>query len=124
MRFAYCALQHCRAHMRLPRPTAPSESALPRGRGEMTANLTGNNMRTSFVTGLSALALATFFATPAAAAELGGGFSVNGGATVVSDYRFRGISQTDKDFALQGTISVSHKSGFYATVWGSSIDDY
>jgi uncharacterized protein (TIGR02001 family) len=63
-------------------------------------------------------------ATPAAAAELGGGFSVNGGATLVTDYRFRGISQTDENFALQGTLSVSHESGLYATVWGSSIDDY
>ncbi len=68
--------------------------------------------------------LAALIASPAAAEDLGGGFAVNGGATVVSDYRFRGISQTDKRFAIQGTISVSHSSGFYATVWGSSIDDY
>ena len=61
---------------------------------------------------------------PAIAADLGNGFAVNGGATLVSDYRFRGISQTDKRFAIQGTFSVSHASGFYATVWGSSIDDY
>jgi uncharacterized protein (TIGR02001 family) len=63
-------------------------------------------------------------AAPAAAEDLGGGFSVSGGATVVSDYRFRGISQTDKRFAVQGTIGLSHESGLYATVWGSSIDDY
>jgi len=63
-------------------------------------------------------------AAPAGAAELGAGFSINGGATVVSDYRFRGISQTDKRLAIQGTISLSHASGFYGTVWGSSIDDY
>ena len=74
-----------------------------------------------------ALALSTVAAalsTPAAAAELGGGFSVGGGATLVSDYRFRGISQTDKRFAVQGTFTVSHESGLYGTVWGSSIDDY
>lgn len=63
-------------------------------------------------------------ATPASAADLGGGFSASGGATLVSDYRFRGISQTDKHFAVQGTFTVSHSSGFYGTVWGSSIDDY
>jgi uncharacterized protein (TIGR02001 family) len=68
--------------------------------------------------------LAVLYAAPAAAEDLGGGFSVNGGATIVSDYRFRGISQTDRRFAIQGTVSVSHASGFYATVWGSSIDDY
>ena len=61
---------------------------------------------------------------PALAADLGGGLSASGGATLVSDYRFRGISQTDKRFAVQGTFTLSHSSGFYATVWGSSIDDY
>lgn len=63
-------------------------------------------------------------AAPANAAGEGSAITVTGGATVVTDYRFRGISQTDRHFAIQGTISVSHKSGLYATVWGSSIDDY
>lgn len=63
-------------------------------------------------------------AASASASDLGGGFAVNGGATLVTDYRFRGISQTDRNFAVQGTFSISHKSGFYATWWGSSIDDY
>ena len=84
----------------------------------------GYHMRKTLFTGLSAVALTTVFTAPAAAAELGSGFTINGGATLVSDYRFRGISQTDKDFAVQGSITVSHKSGFYAGVWGSSIDDY
>ncbi|MDO7844515.1 TorF family putative porin [Sphingomonas immobilis] len=51
-------------------------------------------------------------------------FTINGTAAVVSDYRFRGISQTDKNGAIQGSITITHKSGFYASVWGSSIDDY
>jgi uncharacterized protein (TIGR02001 family) len=63
-------------------------------------------------------------AAPAAAADLGGGFTASGGATLVSDYRFRGISQTDKRFAVQGTFTLAHESGVYGTVWGSSIDDY
>ena len=63
-------------------------------------------------------------AAPAAAADLGGGFSASGGATLVSDYRFRGISQTDRRAAVQGTFTIGHSSGFYATVWGSSIADY
>lgn len=81
-------------------------------------------MRTKFLLGLGVAACALASATPAAAHDLGGGFTINGGATIVSDYRFRGISQTDRRFAIQGTISVSHSSGFYATVWGSSVDDY
>lgn len=79
-------------------------------------------MRTSFgpILGL-ALALS---ATPVLAEEDTKAVTVSGSATVVSDYRFRGISQSDKRFALQGSITVAHKSGFYASVWGSSIDDY
>jgi uncharacterized protein (TIGR02001 family) len=50
--------------------------------------------------------------------------TVSGSAAVVSDYRFRGISQTDGNFAVQAGITVSHASGFYASVWGSSVDDY
>jgi uncharacterized protein (TIGR02001 family) len=68
--------------------------------------------------------LAALGAAPAVAEDLGGGFAINGGATVVSDYRFRGISQTNRGFALQGTFSLSHSSGLYGAVWGSSIDDY
>jgi uncharacterized protein (TIGR02001 family) len=80
-------------------------------------------MRTSFGP-LLGLALA-LVATPALADEgEDKAFTVTGGATVVSDYRFRGISQTDKDFAIQGAVTVSHKSGLYIGTWGSSIDDY
>ena len=50
--------------------------------------------------------------------------TINGSATIVSDYRFRGISQTDKRFAVQGSLTATHESGFYVSVWGSSIDDY
>lgn len=69
-------------------------------------------------------ATCAFTAPSATASDLGGGFSVNGGATLVSDYRFRGISQSNRRLALQGTLSLSHESGPYATIWGSSIDDY
>ena len=46
---------------------------------------------------------------------------------VVSDYRFRGISQTSFDPALQGGVDYSHKSGVYLGAWGSNIkwiEDY
>jgi uncharacterized protein (TIGR02001 family) len=80
-------------------------------------------MRKSIL-GLSAVLLATL-ATPAfAQEEPAPAITVTGGAALVSDYRFRGISQTDKRFAVQGTFTVSHESGLYGTVWGSSIDDY
>ncbi|MBS7806154.1 TorF family putative porin [Variovorax sp. PCZ-1] len=45
--------------------------------------------------------------------------SFNAGA--VTDYRFRGISQTSKKPAIQGGLDFAHKSGFYAGVWGSNV---
>jgi uncharacterized protein (TIGR02001 family) len=41
---------------------------------------------------------------------------------VVNDYRFRGVSQSNKDPAVQGGIDFAHKSGFYLGTWASSID--
>ncbi len=43
-------------------------------------------------------------------------------ATVVSDYDYRGYSQTAGDWALQGSVAYEHESSFYASVWGSSLD--
>jgi len=40
---------------------------------------------------------------------------------VVSDYRYRGISQTRLQPALQGGIDYADKSGFYVGAWGSTI---
>ena len=37
--------------------------------------------------------------------------TVSGSVALVSDYRFRGVSQTDKEMAVQGGITVSHESG-------------
>lgn len=42
--------------------------------------------------------------------------------TLTSDYRFRGQSQTDRDAAVQGGIDYAHTSGFYASIWASTID--
>jgi uncharacterized protein (TIGR02001 family) len=51
-------------------------------------------------------------------------FTINGSATLISDYRFRGISQTNLQPAIQGSITVTHSSGLYATVWSSSTSGY
>lgn len=42
-------------------------------------------------------------------------------ASVTSDYRYRGISQTRLKPAVQGGADWSDASGFYAGAWGSSI---
>jgi uncharacterized protein (TIGR02001 family) len=42
---------------------------------------------------------------------------------VTSDYVFRGISQTDRDPALQGGFDYAFgDSGFYVGTWGSNVD--
>jgi uncharacterized protein (TIGR02001 family) len=82
-------------------------------------------MRFSMIT-LGGLMLAAATATPAMAQDTAPppAFTVNGSATVVTDYRFRGISQTNLKAAVQGGLTVTHSSGVYLSVWGSSIDDY
>lgn len=50
-----------------------------------------------------------------------GPITITGGITGVSDYRFRGVSLSDKDFAIQPTLTVKHESGFYVGVWGSNL---
>jgi len=47
---------------------------------------------------------------------------VAGNVAFTSDYRFRGISQSDRDVALQGGFDWAHDSGFYLGTWASSID--
>lgn len=47
-------------------------------------------------------------------------FTIAGSAAIVSQYRFRGISQSDNKPVVQGTFTVAHTSGFYLSTWGSS----
>jgi uncharacterized protein (TIGR02001 family) len=41
---------------------------------------------------------------------------------VTSDYRFRGISQTDTGVAVQGSIDFASETGLFAGVWASNLD--
>lgn len=49
-----------------------------------------------------------------------GEFSANVG--FFTDYRFRGVSQTENEPALQGGIDWAHDSGFYLGTWGSNVE--
>ena len=73
---------------------------------------------------LAASALSAPAMAQDAPAEAADPITISGGAALVSDYRFRGISQTNRRFALQGNITLKHASGLYGTIWGSSVDDY
>jgi len=47
---------------------------------------------------------------------------ISGNVALATDYRFRGISQTDRNPAVQGGFDWSHDSGFYLGTWGSNVD--
>lgn len=42
--------------------------------------------------------------------------------TLASDYRTRGISQTQNDPALQASVTLAHSSGLYLGAWSSNVD--
>ena len=48
--------------------------------------------------------------------------SVSANIGVVSNYVWRGITQTDDKPAVQGGVDYSHSSGFYAGTWLSNVD--
>lgn len=54
-----------------------------------------------------------------AKAEVASPFAFNVG--VVSDYRYRGLTQTNYKPAVQGGVDVTLSGGFYAGIWGSRI---
>jgi uncharacterized protein (TIGR02001 family) len=49
-------------------------------------------------------------------------FTFSGNAGLFSDYRFRGMTQTDYSFAYQGGFDFAHKSGFYVGNWNSNVE--
>ncbi len=49
---------------------------------------------------------------------------ITGSAAFVSDYRFRGISYSNRDPAVQAGITLNTKPGFFIGAWGSSIANY
>ncbi|HUD29398.1 MAG TPA: TorF family putative porin [Novosphingobium sp.] len=75
------------------------------------------------VAGLAAAFLAT--ATPAMAQEEAPSeITVSGSVGLVTDYRFRGVSQTDKEMAIQGGITATHASGLYVGTWASNLSGW
>jgi len=75
-------------------------------------------MKKILVPTLIAAAIASLTSV-AHAAEPESTLSFNAG--VVSDYRYRGLSQSRLKPALQGGVDYADKSGFYVGAWGSSI---
>src|SRR5450759_5333437 len=69
-------------------------------------------------------ALGTLFAMPVLAADAPAAApapAVTSNISLVSNYLYRGISQTGAKPAIQGGFDYAHASGFYAGIWGSNI---
>jgi uncharacterized protein (TIGR02001 family) len=79
-------------------------------------------MRTSFK--VLAAALAAMTAPAFAQEEEKPDVTITGSVALVSDYRFRGVSQTDKDPAIQGGVTINHSSGLYGGFWASNLSGW
>ncbi len=66
-------------------------------------------------------------ATPAFAQDSGSEtappspITISGSAAILTDYRLRGISQTNKNAAIQGALTIAHDSGFYIGTFASNL---
>jgi uncharacterized protein (TIGR02001 family) len=86
-------------------------------------NLTEFSMKSATALKITTL-LATLLAGTAAVAQAKApepDYTLAYNVGAVSDYRFRGISQTSFNPALQGGIDFTHKNGFYLGAWASNI---
>ncbi len=75
------------------------------------------NVKASVLLTALALSGAAFAQTKAPEPDYTLSFNVG----VVTDYRYRGISQSRLKPAVQGGIDFAHKNGFYIGTWASSI---
>ena len=61
--------------------------------------------------------------TPLLAQAADSPHSFTGNVGLVSDYAFRGVSQTDENPAIQGGFDYAHASGFYLGTWASNVTE-
>jgi uncharacterized protein (TIGR02001 family) len=81
-------------------------------------------MKTLHKTAISAVAaglLSGLAYTPAFAEDAPEASPITANVTVVNDYRYRGISQSNFKPAVQGGFDYAHESGLYIGNWNSSI---
>ncbi len=95
----------------------------------MHTNYTLNDHNLSIFVWNTALALPLMVAASAAVAAEGGPSipgELSANVAFATDYRFRGISQTGKNPAIQGgldySVDVADGVGVYIGAWGSSVD--
>lgn len=64
----------------------------------------------------------TLLATAMLAGSTAAMAEISGNVALVTDYAFRGVSQTDEQIAIQGGFDYEHESGFYIGTWASNVD--
>lgn len=101
----------------IPTTTLPPIAKQTRAKGIM-----GNRLATGGVCALmlGAAACAPAYAQDANAAQASD-FTLSANMSLVSQYRYRGIMQTNNKPAIQGGFDLVHSSGFYIGNWNSSI---
>jgi uncharacterized protein (TIGR02001 family) len=65
---------------------------------------------------IAALLLGTSYSGAALAED-----PISANVALSTDYRFRGISQTDRDPAISGGFDYGHESGIYVGTWASNV---
>ncbi|MGK6325316.1 TorF family putative porin [Sphingomonas sp. DT-51] len=84
-------------------------------------------MRFIYAAGIAAALILPFAAQAQSAADgtdpaaTSSAVTVSGSVAIASDYRFRGVSQSDRQMTVQGGITVSHESGLYVGTWASNL---
>ncbi|MFV8818084.1 TorF family putative porin [Haliea sp. E17] len=69
-----------------------------------------------------ALPAAIATALLAGAAASAQAVEISGNVALTTDYKFRGISQSDESPAIQGGFDLGFDNGIYVGTWGSSVD--
>ena len=64
----------------------------------------------------------TLLATAMLATSSAAFAEISANVTLVSDYVFRGISQTDNQIAIQGGFDYAWDNGIYVGTWASNVD--
>jgi uncharacterized protein (TIGR02001 family) len=77
--------------------------------------------KTTLALAVSALASGAIAQTAPAPAPAPAISPITANVTVTNDYRYRGISQSNFQPAIQGGFDYAHESGFYIGNWNSSI---
>jgi len=77
--------------------------------------------KTTLALAISALAGGALAQSAPAPAPAPATSPITANVTVVNDYRYRGISQSNLQPAIQGGFDYAHESGFYIGNWNSSI---